>query len=79
MLSPKQLQNVCLLNQGTKQCRYLEGDYLANSFVCRKKTPDRVKIDLEIKEDKDNLMGYPTGDNCRGYLCFKHILQGYDV
>lgn len=89
MLSLKQLRDVCLTGQGSKQCRYLrpdDQDY--QKYYCMKKKPtDRRKIDTKVSEylhdckkrslDPD-AQGHPLGDNCEGYPVLKYIEQGYD-
>lgn len=89
MLSDRQTEDICLVYQGAKQCRYLDGDPdQYNKFYCRKKTSDKKVIDEMAdeylsectKNGTDPLDGTnPIGDNCGGYLCFKDLVQGYDV
>lgn len=60
-LSQNQVQDVCCYNDGHKQCRYLDGEYMQNAagdieyiFVCRKKSPpDKLVIDEEADEFLD--------------------------
>jgi hypothetical protein len=89
-LSIPQLRDVCLLHQGSKQCRFLRSDDNdPDKFFCMKKRPtERRKIDGKVNDfigdcqkkridpSKQNL---PIGDNCSGYSVLKHKLQGYDV
>lgn len=89
MLSLPQLNDICLLYGGSKQCRYLDGDENDyNKYYCKKQSPDAKHIDdlteeyiTEAKsEGRDPELGnVPLGDNCNGFLPFKDILQGYDV
>ena len=89
-LSNNQVSDVCLLGQGTQQCRYLaEDDVVVNKFYCLKKSKDKKeKIDTEVsflvkdlkRQGKDiSNQNIPIGNNCRGYIILKHIEQGYDV
>lgn len=90
MLSPKQLQDVCLSQDGgSGRCRYLEQDEDNwHNFFCVKLIPkkkqdidDQIALFLEkckkLGKDphKDNI---PLGDNCNGYLKLRHVQQGYD-
>lgn len=83
MLSEKQLEHVCLLYGGHKQCRYLDGD--TNDYTkwfCKKKTPIKDEIDEEVEfyRKAGSLdSSLPVGDNCDGFMNFKELLQGYDV
>lgn len=89
-LTQKQLEDVCLFYQGSRQCRYLDEDVDASGnvvHVCLKKTPDKSVIDLEIKQylddsNKKNLDpfrdAHAMGDNCSGYLKLPNKKQGYD-
>ena len=89
MLSQDQLQHVCLLYGGSKQCRYIEqDDGHWDKYYCKKMTPDRKIIDSAVddfvKEKKDQGVdpaksGEPLGDNCKGFLPLTDLLQGYDV
>jgi hypothetical protein len=89
-LSKDQVSDVCLLGQGTQQCRYLaEDDVVRNMFYCLKKSKDKKeKIDVEVsslvkdlkRKGKDiDAQNIPVGNNCSGYIILKHIEQGYDV
>ena len=89
MLSLKQLTDVCLLGQGSGECRYLDQDESDSSkFYCLKKSSARAKdIDAELEElIKDSLMknkdpkknNIPLGDNCSGYPLLRNKMQGYD-
>ena len=88
-LSDKQTQNVCLLHQGAKQCRYLE---VKNWKTCKclKLTGKRADIDKKVKETLEKmkkmgqdpeLHGAPIGDggNCSGYPYLEFVKLGYDV
>ena len=87
-LSLKQLTDVCLLGQGYKQCRYLEGDDKDHTkYYCKRKSPDRAHIDdlvheymIECKDSGDDPKdsGVALMDNCDGYYNFKDVIQGYD-
>ena len=91
MLSKLQLQRVCLLHQGHKQCRYLaQDDDDPNKHYCLKQTSEKKIIDSEVlrflKEKKDagedpTQEGTPLGNGggCSGYIVLKTKLQGYDV
>lgn len=89
MLSIKHVTNVCLLNGGIKQCRYLEGDeYDDRIYYCKKMTPEKKMIDVDVEELRQEFIdkhkdirttGYALGDNCSGYPLLKEMLQGYDV
>ena len=89
-LSKDQVSDVCLLGQGTQQCRYLaEDDVIINTFYCLKKSKNKKeKIDVEVsslvrdlkRKGKDiNARNIPVGNNCGGYIILKHIEQGYNV
>lgn len=89
-LSKGQVSDVCLLGQGTQQCRYLaEDDVVRNMFYCLKKSKDKKdKIDVEVsslvkdlkRRGKDiDAQNIPVGNNCGGYIILKHVEQGYDV
>lgn len=90
-LSKKHVKDICLLNWGSRQCKYLDEDFDSNGQIvniCKKQSPDKKLIDLEIadylfkcvKNGKDpNADMLPMGDNCNGYFPFKSKIQGYDV
>ena len=91
-LTDKHLNDVCLLHQSHKQCRYLdnvEGESgWFSSYICKKKTPKKKIIDKEVEIFFDemaekgldpNSQGLPLGNNCDGYLNFKAKMQGYDL
>jgi len=87
-LTLKQVNDVCLNNQGSSQCRYLaEDDNIAGQYYCLKLS-SRAEIDKEVddfiqKHKARNAdpyaMGLPLGNNCKGYLFLKSKPQGYDV
>ena len=89
MLSKKQVQDICLFQQGNyKTCRYCAVDELDPSkFYCLKQSSKKAITDAEVKEflkkmkksnqDPTN-QGLPLGDNCQGYPILKYIEQGYD-
>lgn len=89
MLSLKQINNVCLVNQGSQQCRYLEHDQKDyKKCYCKKQSADKVLLDeiteehiQECKKNKTNptAAGDPLGDNCQGFPFLMDVLQGYDV
>lgn len=89
MLSLKQLNDVCLVNDGTSaKCRYLvqdDSDY--TKYYCAKKSAKAYEIDVELNDFvreaqqkgkdpyKENI---PMGDNCSGYIVLRYLEQGYD-
>lgn len=89
MLSDAQLQDVCLLWGGHKQCRFLEQDEMDwNKHYCKKLTPDKKDINAEVnkfvREKRQQgidpkSVGDPLGDNCSGFLPLTDLLQGYDI
>ena len=89
MLTLRQLVDVCLVNQGGEQCRYLSFDMTTGNRVCLKKVAAKKAIIDDqvakfIEKAKANgqdpsQMGRAIGDNCKGYPPFKTIQQGYDV
>lgn len=87
MLTLKQIEDVCLYGEDSAQCRYLTEDD-SGKFYCIKQTGQRSEIDKEvaefIKKQKSQGLdpynsGIPLGDNCSGYMFFRHKKQGYDV
>jgi hypothetical protein len=91
MLTNKQLTDVCFINGGSAQCRYLDEDIDDNGQVvhlCKKMSPDKKIIDEELvdfynemkKSGKDPLkQNLALGNNCQGYIVLKTKPQGYDV
>jgi len=89
-LSLKQVQDVCFLNGGSDQCRYLDEDFDDNGLVinvCKKLSPYRTIIDEEFDEFMESMQksgqkpedqGKAIGDNCSGYIVLKSKIQGYD-
>lgn len=86
MLTKKQIEDVCLVGQEAKTCRYLSENN--NNFFCLKKSSKKQIIDIEVKEffsfcEKKNVdpkkFYLPIGDNCSGYHFLKNVQQGYDV
>lgn len=88
-LSKKQLQDVCLLYDGTyKKCKYLaQDDSDWAKYYCLKKSSKKSEIDVETddfiretrKKGKDpRKENIPLGDNCEGYPIMKYINQGFD-
>ena len=90
MLSLKQLQDVCLIqNNDSTQCRYLRQDDVDyNKWYClRHRKQEKQKIDSKVNDflrecSKKGIhpftQGFPLGANCSGYPVLKHIEQGYD-
>jgi hypothetical protein len=89
-LTKKQVDDVCLLNGGYRQCRYLDEEDNNGKVVnvCKKLSPDATNIDEDvedfiIKSNKDGedpkKAGLPLQINCNGYLMLKAKKQGYDV
>jgi hypothetical protein len=86
-LTLKQVEDKCLLAKGSDQCRFLAEDNSGN-FYCIKNTAARIGIDKEVDDfrkkqraqgvDPDTT-GIPLGDNCKGYIFFRHKMQGYDI
>lgn len=79
MLSQKHLNDICLIGQGSKQCRFL--DVESSVCNCLKLTSDRQDIDNAVKKyiSKKGNGDYPIGDNCKGYPILYHVYQGYDL
>jgi hypothetical protein len=87
-LSNKQTRDVCLAQQGSKQCRYLSpDDQNWGRFNCLKLTSMRKVIDETLNDTIQDLkakgidykkQGLPVGDNCSGYPLLRLIEQGYD-
>jgi len=88
MLSLKQLKDVCLLNAGHNQCKYLAEDETdSKKHYCLKKSPKAKEVDIEVEDflremrrkGKDpKKESIPIGDNCSGYIILRHKEQGYD-
>lgn len=90
-LTLKQVRDVCLINTGHSQCRYLDEDLDDQSnivHICKKKTPDKALVDSEIDiflqdmkrtHQDPNKQNMALGDNCCGYLKLITKKQGYDV
>jgi hypothetical protein len=89
-LSKNHVKNVCLLNCGSKTCRYLHNDEFDSSkFHCLKLRPiEKNKIDeatenfianCKMKKINPKLIDKPIGNNCEGFLLLRNIKQGYDV
>lgn len=90
MLSKNHMQKYCLIDDETnRRCRYLaEDDMVLGKNQCLKLTTQKDVIDdelnslisISIKKNTDpKLENIPMGDNCKGYLPLKHIMQGYDI
>lgn len=88
-LTQLQIQNVCLLGQGSDQCRYLaQDDHDWAKYYCLKKSSNKKEIDQEVEDFLEDCKrkgrdpedeGNPLGDNCLGYLPLSTKQQGYDV
>jgi hypothetical protein len=87
-LTQKQIKDVCLVNQGYRQCRFLAPDTTWGHYNCLKKTSQKKVIDEEVQDVLVSLKQQgrdyrksqlPIGDNCQGYPLLKTIDQGYDV
>lgn len=86
MLSLKQLENICLINDNSSaKCRYLEldeKDY--EKYQCAKKNISKARIiNMELNKFlgkiKENSFNVPLGDNCEGYKVSRTTKQGYDI
>jgi hypothetical protein len=89
-LTKRQIDDVCLLNKGAQQCRYLgEDDYNGKSiYVCGRLAPEAAIIDEDAEDfivrankagEDPNASGQPLSINCPGYLLLKAKKQGYDA
>ena len=90
-LTQNQAQHVCMLYGGHQQCRYVDEDLDDDGnivYVCKKLTPDKSIIDLEVDEFLKDMkkngqdpikQGSPLGDNCNGYIKLTTKQQGYDL
>ena len=91
-LTQNQLQHVCMINNGSQQCRYVDEDMDDDGniiYVCKKLSPpDRQIIDNEVDDFMNGLkatnqdpykQGVPLGDNCKGYIKLVTKPQGYDL
>ena len=89
MLSQKQIQDVCLVQDtSSAKCRYLsidDEDY--SKHYCLKKCAEAKAIDGSVnqfikdyqRKGKDPYKEkVPLGNNCKGYPLLKFIEQGYD-
>lgn len=89
MLSSNQLHKVCLLNQGSEECRFLgRDDNDPSKCMCFKlhHYADHIDAlvenyidDMEMNGQDPYLIGRPIGDNCKGYLPLSVLPQGYDI
>ncbi len=89
MLSKLQVARVCMANQGSDQCRYLDDE--GGKFFCKKLSPDAQIIEQEVQTFLKNAQAnkvdpyaqnVPLGDGngCKGYLYLgSSKLQGIDV
>ena len=86
-LTLRQIEDVCLVDQDSDQCRYL-GEDPTGKFYCIKCTPARKEMDEIVREFKNKYakkgvpahsVGVPLGDNCKGYTFFRYKKQGYDI
>lgn len=89
-LSKNHVKNVCLLNCGSKTCRYLYNDEFDSSkYHCLKLRPiEKNKIDesienfistCKIRKLNPKTTNKPLGNNCEGLLLLRNTKQGYDV
>lgn len=90
-LTTKQVQDVCFIFGGYRQCRYLDEDVNDKGdsiFLCKKLSADRKIIDEEftdfLLENKDNgkditKMDMPLADNCKGFIVLREKKQGFDT
>ena len=84
MLSLRQVEDVCLLDCGFEQCRYIDS-YVndQNKFFCRKliKKDKQIIDDLIAEHNIQDLieLDEPIGNNCPGYVKTDYFIQGYDV
>lgn len=90
-LTKKHLNDVCYLQGGHLQCRYLDEDFDDNGqivSICKKLSPERKIIDQELRDFLNDAkktgqdpiqQGVPLGDNCQGFVVLKSKPQGYDV
>lgn len=88
MLTDEQLNDYCLIDKGSKSCRYLCSDLKDKAYYCLKKSSKKELIDLEIDAfiarcDINNTdpqsYSLPLGDNCVGYPFLKTIRQGHNI
>lgn len=89
-LTEKQVKDVCFINGGSHQCRYLDEDVDDKGElvqICKKLSPDRKVIDDEVVDflnecvkngQNPGAQGVPLADNCTGYIVLKTKPQGYD-
>lgn len=73
MINLETVKNLCMLNCGSKQCRYLSKIENENKFVCLKKTKNKIIIDSALKDTKNKEKRYPIGDNCCGMEFFELV------
>lgn len=89
-LTIRQVEDVCLANDGWKQCRYLDEVESGDQWVliCKKLTPDADIIDEEVDDWLNEVasngqdprsLGKPLSINCDGYIKLLSKPQGYDV
>jgi len=88
MLTPLHLKDVCLLGTGATECRYVATSK-SGTCICFKKSATKKKIlDDQMEEfvkkvtDKGGdpeAMGRGLGNNCKGFLPFGTLPQGYDI
>jgi hypothetical protein len=65
MLKEKELKENCMINMGSRQCRYLSKIEGEDRYVCLKHTGHKIIIDSVLKDAKKNKKN-PSGDNCCG-------------
>jgi hypothetical protein len=81
-ITPKHLNDICLLGSKTGECRYLRNDELDSAkWYCQKlQLAAKAKIDVELKIASNKFSAPPpSGDNCPGLPLLKHVQQGYDL
>lgn len=88
-LTNKQLNDVCLLGQGHRSCRYLSPDDQSwGKYHCIKLSVQKKVCDEEAADTRAKMLangqdvrkqGVPMGDNCSGYPLLRIIDQGYDL
>jgi hypothetical protein len=86
-LTLKQINDICMIDQGATQCRYLaddDGKYFCLKLISGQKSEIDKEIKEFIKKHKDrgvdpNSMGLPLSNNCGGYRFLTAKMQGYDI
>lgn len=80
-LSMNHVHDICRVGESSKTCRYLATKLVGGQVkhICAKKSPQRKIIDMSIASNKNKDPDAPMGDNCKGFLPFEHLVQGYDI